>query len=140
MCPCLALGVGQKTLRLICLIAAIQAVTSSQRQPLADLDDFVLSSPSQKAQLIEIVMCVCDLKIQSDLCLVEQIKLSPLCSYTYISILLVCVSEDCLFARNMTSPFLGQTLSFCACHIVLSVAHTPPLILHIPLQRQSALS
>lgn len=41
----------------------------------------------------------------------------------------------CVRARthNMASRFPGQTLSFCACHILLSVAHTPSLIPHIPL-------
>ena len=59
LCPCSAVGVGQKSLRLICLIATILAVTTRLGQPLAGSDDFV-SSLSEKAQLIGTVcVCVC---------------------------------------------------------------------------------
>lgn len=49
VCPCSS--VVQKSLRLICLIATIPAVTTRLGQPLAGSDDFVLSL-SEKARLI----------------------------------------------------------------------------------------
>ncbi len=47
----------------------------------------------------------------------------------------VCV---CVRTRDTASRFLGQTPSFCACHILLSVAHTPSLIPRIPLSPRTS--
>ncbi len=154
LCPCLAVGVGQKSLRLICLIATILAVTTRLGQPLAGSDDFVLSL-SEKAQLIGTVcvcvcvclcvfVCVCVSKIEPRRHWfvfggTYQIVLSCLyplfhgrlwicvfwaCLCLCVRILCVCVWV-CVYTHNMASCFPGQTLSFCACHILLSVAHTP---------------
>lgn len=57
LCPCSAIEAGLKSLRLICLIVTILAVTTRLGQPLAGSDDFVLSL-SEKAQLIG-TLCVC---------------------------------------------------------------------------------
>lgn len=69
--PCLAEGAGQKSLRLICLIATILAVKRRQGQPLAGSDDFVLSL-SEGARLIGterafacLRVCVCVYQKQS---------------------------------------------------------------------------
>lgn len=140
-CPCSAGGVGQKSLRLICLIATILAVTSRLGQPLAGSDDFVLS-PSEKAQLIGSVrvcvwVCLKNRATDIDLCLVEQIKLFPhACTHFSMAECASVCSEHvfvwglfvCVCVHDMASWFLGQTASFCACHILLSVADTASLI------------
>lgn len=95
-----------------------------------------------KDRSTKVCVCVCVClnwcHIDTDLCLVEQIKLSPHACTCFSMVKCVyfecvCVSVDCVWQRErVASWFLGQTLSFCACHILLSVAHTPSSIPHIP--------
>lgn len=142
-CPCSAGGVGQKSLRLICLIATILAVTTRLGQPLAGSDDFVLS-PSEKAQLIgsvRVCVCGCVSKIEPQTLICVwwnrsncSLMLVPTFPWQSVRVCVLNMSlcEDYLFVcacvHDMASWFLGQTASFCACHILLSVADTASLI------------